>query len=388
MNKQGIFLRKMEGSEAVIDIVGVIGWDVSYPILSEMLKAIPETTERVVFEIYSPDGDIWDGNGIIQQIGAMKQITVARVQVAASMATLIAVACKEREIASNGRFLIHNPWTQLAGDAETLEKRAKELRDCEVEAAKFYAARTGKPEAEMLQLMDEERWLTPQEAKDLGFVQKINDPFDQEAFAAVKKEIEAAGKWPQALVDIPKEEKEMEKKPKAELKPDEVKNDNAPAGGSEVKEDAKPDLPDKPADEKAAEEISAEYLRGCADTKVACELEYAKQLADLTEQIERRDALAKKLQSEKDKAIADIKAGERKLAEREKTLNEQISKLNDALKDSNERHSKLLAGGLTFAPAAPESWEEAMTQCNSDYVTAAKKYPKLRDEYNARMKRK
>lgn len=400
--KQGIFLRNMAGKDAVISIIGVIGWDVSYPILSEMLKAIPETVERVIFEIYSPGGDIWEGNGIIQQIGAMKQTTVARVQVAASMATLIAVACKEREIAGNGRFLIHNPWTQLAGDAEMLEKRAKELRDCEVEAAKFYAARTGKTPEDMLVLMEEERWLTPQEALDLGFVQKINDPFDQAAFAAVKSAIVAAGKWPKALAEIPetiqKEIKSMKEpeikapvKVVPEVKPEEEKHDNANPAGSEVKADAKPDLPAKPADEKPKEEkpeISTEYQRGLADSKVACELEHSKHITDLTAQITRRDELIRGLQSEKDKALNALPALERKLADREIELQSQITKLNDALKDANERHSKLLAGGLTFAPAAPESWEEAMAQCNGDYAIAAKKYPKLRDEYNARMKRK
>ena len=108
---------KDDATEATINIVGVIGWEVAYQQLKDMIRSIPETVERVIFEIYSPGGDVWDGNGIVQEIGAMKQTTVARVQVAASMATLIAVACDERSIAANGRFLIHNAWTVTQGDA-------------------------------------------------------------------------------------------------------------------------------------------------------------------------------------------------------------------------------------------------------------------------------
>src|SRR3990167_2573762 len=183
--KQGIFLHapSAESTDAIIDIVGVIGWEVGYQQLREILKAIPDTVGRVIFDIYSPGGDVWEGNGIIQDIGKMKQDTVARVQVAASMATLIAMACKTREIAANGRWLIHNPWTQVQGDAEAMEKRAKELRACEQEAAAFYADRCDpkkKPD-EMLALMAEERWLTPDECKEFGFISKINDPFSAEA---------------------------------------------------------------------------------------------------------------------------------------------------------------------------------------------------------------
>ncbi len=137
--KQGVFLRAMasDATEAVIDVIGVIGWELSYPAMREMLRAIPESIKRVVFDIYSPGGDVWEGNGIIQEIGELGKRceTVARVQMAASMATLIAVACNKRSIAANGRFLIHNAWTQTVGDATAHEKAAQTLRDAEAEAA-------------------------------------------------------------------------------------------------------------------------------------------------------------------------------------------------------------------------------------------------------------
>jgi len=395
--KQGIFLQeiKADSKDVTVDIIGVIGWEIWYPAMREILKAIPETVERVIFDIYSPGGDVWEGNGIIREIGAMKQTTVARVQVAASMATLIAVACKEREIAGNGRFLIHNPWTALSGDAATLEKRAKELRDCEIEAAKFYATRTGKTEKEMLALMDEERWLTPKETLELGFVQKINDPFDQAAYAAVKSEIVAAGKWPVALAELPAETKEKEipmkdeKKieppkveTKAEAKPEEKKHDDAVTTGSEVKADAKPALPDKPTD---AEKKPSDYERGKAEGRAEGEIEHAKQITE-------RDKLVSKHQSVKDLAEAKVKEIEKKsteaLAARESELMAKINELTKCLKDAQEQNHKFLAGGMSFTPAGPETWEEAMEQCNGNYAEAAKKYPKLRDEYNKRMKRK
>lgn len=371
--KQGIFMRAMEADakEAIIDVVGVIGWEVWYGQMRDMLKAIPDTVERVVFDIYSPGGDIWEGNAIIQQIGALKQNTVARVQVAASMATSIAVACKEREIASNGRFLIHNPWAALAGDAATLEKRAKELRDCEVEAAKFYAARTGQTVEAMTALMAEERWLTPEETKELGFVQTINDPFDTAQYADVKAAIVAAGKWPQALVEIPETET-------PEDKPSEDANTAGAAGNVETPTDAsiKPD--------DGSDEYKAGVTVGIAQGEIA--------RAELTkkhqEQIASRDKRISEMQSMKDKAEAQIVVLGKQIADLTAGFEQKTKTLEQCLADANVHISKLLGGGLTFMPAPVETWEEALVDCRNDYVEAARKYPALKQAFIEKNRRK
>jgi ATP-dependent protease ClpP protease subunit len=88
MKKQGVFLQAMaaDATEAQIDIVGVIGWEVAFTELRRMFGTLAETVKRVVFNIYSPGGDVWDGNGIVQAVGELGKTreTVARVQVAAS----------------------------------------------------------------------------------------------------------------------------------------------------------------------------------------------------------------------------------------------------------------------------------------------------------------
>jgi len=382
---QGIFLRKMESNskDQVIEIIGVIGWEVWYQQMRDMLRAIPATCERVIFDIYSPGGDVWEGNAIMQEIGGMKQKTVARVQVAASMATLIAMACQERQIAANGRWLIHNPWTAIAGDAATLEKRAKELQDCQNEAADFYARRTGKTPGEMLKLMSEERWLTAKETKELGFVQNINDPFDAKAYAQVQAEIVAAGKWPKALVEIPKQETAN-----ADATPTGTAGDQSSA----VVPAGKPaDAPPPPTD----------YEKGFADgtakaraTAIAeCEIDRTNLIATHKEEIAKRDQLIRDHQSAKDIAIADSAArlakAENEAKVREHDLQLTIEKLTVTVKDSGERLNKLLSGGMSFSPAPLATWEEALQAANGDYAKACALDPdrKLRNEYNAKHKR-
>jgi ATP-dependent protease ClpP protease subunit len=376
--KQGIFLRQMEAGskDQIIDVIGVIGWEVWFTAMRDMLKAIPDTVERVVFDIYSPGGDVWEGNAIIHEIGKLKQKTVARVQVAASMATLIALACEEREIADNGRWLIHNPWTAVMGDAASLEKRAKELRDCEMEAAAFYAKRTGKTPDEMLKLMAEERWLTAKETKEMGFVQKINDPFDSKAFAQVQAEIVAAGKWPKALIAIPEEKND----------------DNATTAGAEGVGQVAPVPPVQPAD--APSQYDAGKAAGRLEAQADWAIERTTLIAAHKEEIAKRDKLVSEYQSAKDRAIAEGKAALAKAASdaqaREAELQKTIEKLTVTVKDSGERLNKLLSGGMTFHPAPIATWEEAMQAANGDYAKAAKLDPerKLRDEYNAKHKRK
>jgi len=424
--KQGIFMRDRaaDSKEAVIDIVGVIGWEVWYQALRDMLRAIPNTVERVIFDIYSPGGDVWEGNAIVQAIGALKQHTIARVQVAASMATLIAVACKERTIAGNGRWLIHNPWTAMQGDAADLEKRAKELRDCEAEAAAFYAARTGQTAEQMLALMAEERWLTPAEAKELGFVQAIDSPFDADAFAGVRAEIVAAGKWPKALAEIPVEPApEPEPAPAEQYECEcvdcghaitteehckdlkcekcggqmrrkerpgpgkEAANDNADTAGAAGDVPPANDGAGKPANapDPIAEADAQGYERGLAEGRREASITHAatlgelteravkltKQIADLTKASATADALQRRTQGERDSARA------------------QVEKLNAALNEATRKIERLLAGGMSFAPSI-ETWADALKACDGSYEVARKRFPELyraaRDEQKASRK--
>jgi ATP-dependent protease ClpP protease subunit len=384
--QNGIRLRAMaaDATEATIDIVGVIGWDVAFPVLRSMLAGIPDTVERVVFDIYSPGGDVWDGNAIIHEIGSMKQETVARVRVAASMATLIAVACDRREMNANGRWLIHNPWTAAIGDADELEKRAKELRDAEVEAAEFYAARTGKTAEEMIDLMAQERWIRAPEAKELGFVHEVIDPFDVSAYAQARKAIEADGKWPRALADMPDEDTEEEDD--ADTTDDGAAVDappDAPVGDQPA--DDPPEPEPAPADEPGAADGEPQPDETATDTIVAVRVQQAtvklsEALEEARAEVAKREALARSYQSERDQLQARI---EKLTARHEKETRE----LRESLDAANARLSKLTLGSLSFSPSGVETWAEAMEQCGGDYAEARKRYPEVYHEMRAQQKR-
>lgn len=375
--KQGIFLRAMtDGADAaVIDIVGVIGWDVAYGQLRDILRSIPESISRVVFDIYSPGGDVWEGNGIIQEIGklGLRCQTEAHVQVAASMATLIAVACQERTIAANGRWLVHNPWQMVTGDADAMQIAADELRTAETEAAEFYAKRTGSNAQTMLELMDEERWLTAQEALTLGFVTRVDDPFAPEEYAAVRSEIEAAGQWPQGLAEIPSEETTEEG----------AANDEANETGenAEIDEDAPAGAPDKPAHDDIQDAAVADaYARGVED---GCFIGASGQLAD----IERLQGLLAAAGDQVRAHQSRADQAEARLEKEKQIAGEQSARLRNELAQATERLRRHLGGGLGFEPAV-ETWDEAMRVSGGDYARAAESYPELLKQYRAAQRQK
>jgi len=395
--KQGIFARTMaaESTEQVIDIIGVIGWEVGYQTLREILRAIPENVKAVTFEIYSPGGDVWEGNGIVQEIGELSKRgvkTMARVQVAASMATLIAVACDERTIAANGRFLIHNAWAGVTGDAAEMEKMAKTLRDCEQEAAKFYADRTGAKSEDILKLMAEERWMLPEETLAFGFVQKICDPFKPEEYAAIKQEIVASGKWPKALIEMPV-------------------TVSTPEGNQNASNTDKNTIAISTVSASQPDSASndAGYIRGLAEGEKIRASENEK----YTVQLSKQKKLISDHQSAKDKAEGRIKAlesdlvkvandakakldavvadltvkhtaeldklkvdNQAALAALDKKLSDKISELTNLLKEANDRNSKLITGSLTFEPSVT-TWEEALAACGGDHVKACQRYPEI-----------
>jgi ATP-dependent protease ClpP protease subunit len=392
--KQGISLRALasDASEAVIDVVGVIGWDTGFSQVRAILAAIPGTVKRIVFDIYSPGGDVFDSNAMIHEIGQLQQETVARVRVAASAATSIAVACKVRTMSANGRFLVHNPWTSATGDAQEFEARAKELRDAQAEMVAFYATRTGQAPDAITALMQEERWLMPDEAQAMGFIHDIEDPFEVAAFAPVRDALTQAGKWPKALaaMDEPGTDPETPDEPEVAAQgvcadcghvQDKAEPPCEECGGMNVTEKGAGDdadttgseSPEAPKEDEVsggapgADVLAASYADGRAAGDAEASGRLSAKISELDAEVKRLDALGRKLQGERDRLAAQIET-------EKKTNNVRMDELRAQLAAAVARAEKLIAGSLTFS-AACTTWPEALEKCGSDYVKARRTYP-------------
>lgn len=92
---------------------------------------------------------------------------------AASAASVVAMAGDVIKMPENATLMIHNAWTYAGGGAEDLRRTADELDRINDQIADIYAARTGKEKDEISALMTAETWMSGAEALDMGFVDEL-----------------------------------------------------------------------------------------------------------------------------------------------------------------------------------------------------------------------
>jgi ATP-dependent Clp protease, protease subunit len=130
--------------------------------------------ETIELRINSQGGDAIDGLAIYNDLRAnVAPKNVIITGIAASAASIIAMAGDHIAMADGASIMIHNAWCTVSGNADFLEKVAGELRGCDDAMARIYTARTGIPDAQVRALMDAETLLTAAEAVDLGFADEV-----------------------------------------------------------------------------------------------------------------------------------------------------------------------------------------------------------------------
>ncbi|MBP0578988.1 Clp protease ClpP [Labrys sp. LIt4] len=133
------------------------------------LKALGDPS-AFLLRINSPGGDVFEAMAIYSMLKASRARITARIEgIAASAASLIAMAADTIEISPNAFMLIHQPWTQASGSADDLATAAGDLQRMSDSYAKIYAARSGQSAAAVKALMDEDRLMSADEAVKLGY---------------------------------------------------------------------------------------------------------------------------------------------------------------------------------------------------------------------------
>ncbi len=167
--------------EAEIIIYGDIGWDITAKEFSDELKALGDVKEITV-RINSFGGDVFDGVAIYSRlIDSGANITVFIDGIAASAASVIAMAGKEIHIAEAGFVMIHDAWTMARGNADDLRKTAARLEAVSEQIAGIYQRRTGVDMAKIREMMAAETEFNAEQSIEFGFATEI---FEAERLAA------------------------------------------------------------------------------------------------------------------------------------------------------------------------------------------------------------
>jgi ATP-dependent protease ClpP protease subunit len=169
-----------------IYIYGEVGKQVT---LDTVLKEITPKNSAYIVHIHSNGGDVFEGYAIYNAIkNTGKNITVHIEGVCASIATLIAAAGSKIIMNTKSQFMIHNPRiSSMGGDAKDLRNVAGQLDKIKSQLIDSWIGRTSLSMEQLSDMYDHETWLSPEQAKDMGFVDEVQEVLKAVASADLKK---------------------------------------------------------------------------------------------------------------------------------------------------------------------------------------------------------
>jgi ATP-dependent protease ClpP protease subunit len=139
----------------------------------EFIRDLESIDGPIDLHLNSPGGEVFDGIAIYNTLLAREEVDVYIDGIAASIASVIAMAGRNVYIAPSAQFMVHNAFAMACGDASDMREMADRLDANTLNVAGIYAARTGKPADHWLKLMDRETWFMGQEAVDAGLADKV-----------------------------------------------------------------------------------------------------------------------------------------------------------------------------------------------------------------------
>ena len=203
-NNQSWYSIKAKANDtAEISIYDEIGfWGVSAASFAQDLKDSGNNLKQINLHIHSPGGDVFDGIAIYNLLkNHPANVTVYIDGLAASMASVIAMAGNEVIMPENAMMMIHKPWGIQGGDAEDMRKYADLLDKVENTLIPAYANKTGKTPEELAEMLSAETWLNGKECVEQGFADKLAEPLV--AMASIKsRKLEDFENMPKAMKDM------------------------------------------------------------------------------------------------------------------------------------------------------------------------------------------
>lgn len=153
---------------------------------NDLRKAITDEYETIEVEINSGGGSVFAGSEIYTALKNHKgQVNVSIVGLAASAASVIAMAGKTVKMSPTAQFMVHNVSAQGEGDYRDMQHMADILKTANETIASAYILKTGKSKDEILAMMDKETWLTAEKAKEYGFIDEVMFTNDDSKFQLV-----------------------------------------------------------------------------------------------------------------------------------------------------------------------------------------------------------
>lgn len=180
MNKFWKFINSADGESAELLLYGPIseaswwGDEVTPAQFNADLAGLGDV-KSIKVRINSPGGDVFAAAAIHNSLKNHKASVTAYVDgLAASAASVVAMAGDEVVMPANAMMMIHNPLTIAWGDAREMRKMADVLDKVRDTIIAAYESKTGRSRAELISMMNSETWMTAADAVEQGFADRID----------------------------------------------------------------------------------------------------------------------------------------------------------------------------------------------------------------------
>jgi ATP-dependent Clp protease protease subunit len=191
-----VFSKASDNGATIIDLFDEIG---GFGVSAKDFRAqLNDVSGNIVLRINSPGGDVFDGLAIFNSLVAHEgHVRIEVTGVAASAASIIAMAGDEIAIAENAFLMIHNAWGVTIGNADDHDEASDLLGQIDNSLANTYARRTGLDVRAIAKMMTDETWFGSSDAKAHGFVTEVITPramsakFDMSLYANAPSELTA-----------------------------------------------------------------------------------------------------------------------------------------------------------------------------------------------------
>lgn len=141
---------------------------------SGVSQQLADGDDEIEVNIASNGGDLFAASEIYTMLkNDPRKVTVNIQGLAASSASIIAMAGDEINIAPTAQMMIHQVWSNTQGNADDMRSSAESLDSADQAVVNAYEAKTGIDRASILSMMQQETWMDAQEAVDKGFADKI-----------------------------------------------------------------------------------------------------------------------------------------------------------------------------------------------------------------------
>lgn len=185
--------RAAEADEAatisIYDVIGIDWWTGEGTTAKRIAAALRSIGKGpVTVNVNSPGGDMFEGLAIYNLLREHPaEVTVRVMGMAASAASIIAMAGDRIEMGLGSFLMIHNSWGCVCGNQQDMRDAAELFAEFDAAMTDIYVARSGAKSEDVAAMMAKETWMRPEKAIDLGFADATFDAPDYDTTSETAK---------------------------------------------------------------------------------------------------------------------------------------------------------------------------------------------------------